>query len=51
MGTRQIRVDKEVYAVVLAARHKLEAMTGRTVAMGRACAFLVALSQMGAATA
>ena len=51
MGTRLIRVDNEVYAAVLAARHKLEAITGRTVAMGRTVAFLLALSQMGAVSA
>ena len=51
MGTRLIRVDDEVYAAVLMARGKLEAATGGWVPIGRACAFLVALSQMGRVTA
>ncbi len=51
MGTRLIRVDDDVYAVVLATRHKLEAATGRTVSMGGAVAFLAALTQVGVAKA
>jgi hypothetical protein len=39
MGTRLIRVDNEVYAMTLEARHKVEAATGKVVSMGSAVAF------------
>jgi hypothetical protein len=51
MAAEMIRVDTEVYARVLAARQQLEVATGHKVPIYRALAFLVGLSQMGAATA
>ena len=42
--TITIRVDEEIYGVLLEARHRLEMATGKAVSVGKACAFLVALS-------
>ena len=39
-----IRVDSEVYAQLLACRGLLERATGRHVPIGRAVAFILALS-------
>ena len=50
-GAKIIRVDEEVYGVTLRAKHRLELATARIVTMGEAVAFLVALRQLGAATA
>ena len=44
MASRTIRVDEEVYGVLLEAKHRLEMATGKAVSVGKACAFLVALS-------
>lgn len=46
-GSHVIRVDQEVYEVTLAARLRLERISGRVVTMGDACAFLIALSALG----
>jgi len=42
--SRVIRVDKDVYRVVLDARHKLEIATERVVTMGDALKFLTMLA-------